>query len=59
MRALIIPLRVPRAIVQALRSPRAFVTSIIAPSSAGITFHILTELGVVIDTELGGQTRTE
>lgn len=58
-RAIIIPLRVPRSAVIPLRAARAFVTGIIVPSSSGVTFHILTELGAVIDTELSEQTRTE
>lgn len=48
-----------RAIIIALRAARSVVTTLIAPPAGGVTFHILTEAGVVIDTEAANQLRTE
>lgn len=49
-----------RTLLIPINAPRAFLTALVPPTGTpSVTFHILTEIGDVIDAETGDQTRTE
>jgi hypothetical protein len=48
-----------RVVIIPIRASRVVITKVEAPSSVGVTFHILTETGLVLDTEAADQMRTE